>query len=72
MALFVDSALPVDPLDGVTGIKDEQVGLGKRALFVLYTEGMANTRLRIPSDRTGTARNMNTVAKLAEIVAALA
>jgi len=29
MALFVDDALPVDPLDGVTGIKSEQVRLGK-------------------------------------------
>ena len=72
MALFVDGALPVDPLEGVTGIKDEQVLLGKRELFVLYPDGMANTRLRIPGEKMGTARNMNTVAKLAEMVAALA
>jgi len=72
MALFVDGVLPVDPLEGVTGIKDEQVRLGKRELFVLYPEGMANTRLRIPSEKRGTARNMKTVAKLAEMVAALA
>ena len=29
MALFVDGALPVDPLDGVTGIKNEQVRLAR-------------------------------------------
>ncbi len=72
MALFVDGPLPVDPLDGVTGIKTEQVRLGKRELFVLYPDGMANTRLRIPSEKHGTARNMNTVAKLAEMAKAVA
>ena len=72
MALFVDGVLPVDPLEGVTGIRDEQVRLGRRELFVLYPEGMANTRLRIPGEKTGTARNMNTVAKLAEMATALA
>lgn len=72
MALFVNDMLPVDPLEGVTGMKDEQVRLGKRELFVLYPEGMANSRLRIPSEKKGTARNMNTVAKLAEVVAPMA
>ena len=71
MTLFVDEALPTDPLDGLTGIKNEQVRLGKRELFVLYPDGMANTRLRIPSEKQGTARNMNTVAKLAEMAAAI-
>jgi len=72
MALFVDGPLPGDPFDGVTGVKDEQIRLGKRELFVLYPSGMATTRLRIPSEKVGTARNMNTVAKLAEMAAALA
>ncbi|MCJ2011770.1 DUF1697 domain-containing protein [Methylobacterium sp. J-076] len=67
MALFADGALPTDPLDGVTGIKNEEVRLGKRELFVFYPDGMANTRLRIPSEKHGTARNMNTVAKLAKM-----
>lgn len=72
MALFVDEPLPNDPLDGVTGVKNEQIRLGKRELFILYPGGMATTRLRIPSEKQGTARNMNTVAKLAEMTAALA
>ena len=69
MALFVNGQLPAHPLDGVTGAKDEQICLGKRELFVLYPSGMATTRLRIPSEKSGTARNMNTVAKLAEMAA---
>ncbi len=71
-ALFVDGSLPNDPLDGVTGAKSEQIRLGKRELFVFYPDGMATTRLRIPSGKHGTARNMNTVAKLAEMMAGLA
>ncbi len=72
MALFVNGALPADPLDGVTGINNEVVRLGERELFVFYPDGMANTRLRIPSGKHGTARNMNTVAKLAEMTGAVA
>ncbi len=70
-ALFVDGPLPNDPLDGVTGAKSEQIRLGTRELFVLYPDGMATTRLSIPSEKHGTVRNMNTVAKLAEMTAAL-
>ena len=71
MALFVDGPLPADPFEGVTGAKGEQIRLGKRELFVLYPSGMAASRLRIPSEKIGTARNMNTVAKLAEMAAEL-
>lgn len=48
MALFFDRPLPSDPLDGVTGIRNAQIRLGKRELFVLYPDGIATTRLRIP------------------------
>ncbi len=71
MALFLDGPLPGHPLDGVTGMKDEQIRLGRHELFVFHPVGMANTRLRIPGEKTGTARNMNTVARLAEMVTAL-
>jgi uncharacterized protein (DUF1697 family) len=72
MALFVDGALPSHPLEGATWVQGEEVRLGKRELFVFYPSGMAKTRLRLPSERTGTARNMNTVAKLVERAAAFA
>ena len=71
MALFIDGPLPSDPLNGVTGVENEQIRLGKRELFIFYPNGMANTKLRIPSEKHGTARNMNTVAKLAEMAAAV-
>ncbi|MBE7619728.1 DUF1697 domain-containing protein [Komagataeibacter sp. FXV2] len=71
MTLFVDGTVPTDPLEGAIGIRNEQVRSGKRELFVFYPDGMAATRLRIPCEKQGTARNMNTVAKLSEMAAAL-
>ncbi len=72
LALFVPGQPPKDPLAGVNGIENEQIRLGLRELYVYYPDGMAATRLRIPSEKQGTSRNLNTVAKLAEFAAALA
>ena len=69
--LLVDDPLPADPLDGVKGRQNELIRSGKRALYVFYPDGMATSRLRIPAEKHGTARNMNTTAKLAEMAAAL-
>lgn len=71
MVLFMDAPLPADPLDGAAGLRNEYVRLGRRELFVFYPDGMGSTRLRLPGERGGTARNMNTVTKLAELAASL-
>ena len=65
VALFTDLPLPVEPLEGALGQRDEEVAMGGRELFVHYPRGQADTRLRLPAMTTGTARNLNTVAKLA-------
>ncbi|MBV1834602.1 DUF1697 domain-containing protein [Novacetimonas pomaceti] len=72
MALFVDGPLPEDPLEGVSGIRNEEIRIGARELFVFYPDGMGRSKLRIPVEKHGTARNMNTVARLAEMSAAIA
>jgi len=41
--------------------------LGKREIYVHYPTGMGRSKLRIPAAKAGTARNMNTVSKLAEL-----
>jgi len=47
---------------------DERIATGPREVFVAYGErGIGKSRLRIPAAEAGTARNMNTVAKLAEL-----
>lgn len=71
VALFVDAPLPTDPLQGVSGQRDEQLALGAREIFIHYGAGMADSRLRIPYAAQGTARNLNTVARLAAMASEL-
>jgi uncharacterized protein (DUF1697 family) len=71
MAIFLDEAPPKDTLSAVRGRKDEEIKLGKREIYVHYGEGMAKSKLVIPAAKTGTARNMNTVATLAKMAADL-
>jgi hypothetical protein len=49
----------------------EQLRLGEREIYIFYGDGMADSRLRIPGGNAGTARNMNTIAKLVEIATGL-
>ena len=67
MAVFLDRAPPADTLAGVRGQKDEEICLGRREIYIHYGEGMAKSKLVIPAAKTGTARNMNTVAVLARM-----
>jgi uncharacterized protein (DUF1697 family) len=65
IAIFLNDAPPKDALSQATGVKDEAMKLGKREIYVHYGEGMGTSKLKIPAAKSGTARNMNTVAKLA-------
>jgi len=66
-AFFMNEAPPADLLQSVRNLaEDERVAAGVREVFVAYGEkGIGRSRLRIPAAEAGTARNMNTVAKLA-------
>lgn len=71
VAIFLDHATSPSTLDGVTGQgADETLRLGPREIYVCYGANMGRSRLRIPAADIGTARNMNTVAKLASMTAA--
>jgi len=67
--IFLDERAPRDAVNQATGQVDEEMRLGGREIFVFYPSGMGRSKLRIPAARAGTARNMNTVAKLAEMTA---
>ena len=69
MALFLDRAPPADILAGVRGLRGEKISLGRREIYIHYGEGMGTSKLVIPAAKTGTARNMNTVAALARMAA---
>jgi len=67
VAIFLDAAPPAGTLEAMRGRNDEQVALGKREIYVAYGADMGRSKLRIPVAANGTARNINTVAKLAEL-----
>ncbi len=67
VAIFLDKPPPADALEHATGVNDEKMGLGAREIFVHYASGIGPSKLKIPAAKTGTMRNMNTIAKLAEM-----
>ena len=68
-AIFLDRAPPSNALSEIKGQANEEVQLGAREIYVHYPGGMGRSKLRIPAARDGTARNMNTIAKLAAMAA---
>ena len=68
-AFFMNEPPPANLLDTIRNkADDERVAAGAREVFVAYGEkGIGRSRLRIPAAEAGTARNMNTVARLAEL-----
>ncbi|HEX4710244.1 DUF1697 domain-containing protein [Phenylobacterium sp.] len=71
VAFFLDAAPPADAAEKAVGRRDELIALGVREVYVYYGDGMGQSKLRIPAAAAGTARNMNTVAKLAAMAADL-
>jgi uncharacterized protein (DUF1697 family) len=69
VAIFLDRAPPADALNDVKGQATEETSLGAREIYVHYPDGMGRSKLRIPAAENGTARNMNTVAKLTAMAA---
>jgi uncharacterized protein (DUF1697 family) len=70
LVIFLDEPPGSDALTQVTGQKNERLCLGAREIYVHYDEGMASSKLKIKAGQWGTARNMNSVAKLAQMAAA--
>jgi uncharacterized protein (DUF1697 family) len=69
--IFLDEPPPADALKHATGVKDETMRLGSREIYVHYPSGMGRSKLKIPAAKLGTARNINTVAKLVEMASKL-
>jgi uncharacterized protein (DUF1697 family) len=71
VAIFLDEPPPGDAVEHITGRNGEDIQVGKREIYVRYGDGMAASKLKIPAAKAGTARNMNTVARLAALAAKL-
>ena len=71
-AIFLDAPPGPGALQGITGRSGEEIALGRCEIYVHYGAGIAQSKLRMPAGQAATARNMNTVAKLAEMALAKA
>ena len=69
VALFTSEEPDQGMIDAATGINGERLALGPRLIYIAYGDGMADSKLKLPAMRDGTARNMNSVAKMAELLA---
>lgn len=67
VAIFLDQAPPRDALGAISGVQGEELALGTREIYVHYGSGMADSKLKIPAAKAGTARNINTVSKLIDM-----
>jgi uncharacterized protein (DUF1697 family) len=68
MVFFHDAPPAPDLIARCRDIQGERLALGLRELHVDYGDGIRTTRLKIPDKLARTARNMNTVRKLAELL----
>lgn len=68
--VFLDASPPNDTLANISGRAAEEIALGSREIYVYYPQGQGASKLKLPAGKAGTARNINTVAKLAELAGA--
>ena len=70
LVTFLPEPPPKDALDNLRGHEGERLALGKREIYVDYCGALlGRSKLKIPAAEKGTARNMNSVSKLAELAA---
>ena len=69
MAHFITGEPSDAMLAEARDVAGERMALGPRVIIISYGEGIGKTRLKLPAVKHGTARNMNSVAKLAAMLA---
>ena len=70
-AFFIDEEPAQHMLDEARDIGGERLALGPRLLYVSYGEGIGKSKLKLPAVKQGTARNMNSVSKIADLLAGM-
>jgi uncharacterized protein (DUF1697 family) len=68
LVLFLDQAPERDALAGLVIPGQEKLKLDGREVFIHFPDGQGKSKLRLPFSKIGTARNLNTVARLVEMV----
>jgi uncharacterized protein (DUF1697 family) len=72
VAIFFDRHPSADSIEKAKNVADERLALGRREIYVHYPQGQGRSKLRLGDKAPGTARNMNSVAKMAELVREMA
>jgi uncharacterized protein (DUF1697 family) len=67
VAIFFDGSPGDEAIGAAKNVADERLALGSREIYVHYPSGQGRSKLKLGTKAAGTARNMNTVAKLAEL-----
>jgi len=67
VAIFFDRPPPGDSIESAKNVAEERLALGSREIYVHYPSGQGRSKLRLAGKAPGTGRNMNTVARLAEL-----
>lgn len=69
IALFLDHAPSADALTSAKNLGGERIALGKREIYIDYSAvgGQGRSKLQLAAAKTGTGRNLNTIAKLVEM-----
>jgi len=65
--VFLGKAMPKGLLDNLVIPGREKIEPARREIYIHYPDGMGRSKLKLPRTLVGTARNLNTVAKLAEL-----
>ncbi|HEX2571630.1 MAG TPA: DUF1697 domain-containing protein [Polyangia bacterium] len=65
IVVFVDEPPPPDSLKTVVAPGGEELVLEGRELYIHFPDGMGQSKLKVPFQKTGTGRNLNTIQKLA-------
>lgn len=71
MAHFIDEKPARKMIDEARDVAGERMALGPRLIYVSYGDGIGKSKLKLPAVKQGTARNMNSVAKIAELLAGM-
>lgn len=66
---FIEAEPVQAMLDEARDIAGERLALGPRCIYISYGDGIGKTRLKLPAVKHGTARNMNSVGKIAVLLA---
>jgi len=68
VAIFFDEPPADEAIRSAKNVANERLAPGKREIYVHYPDGQGRSKLKLGTKAPGTARNMNTVAKLAELL----